>query len=726
MAERVPGDPRVNRALGLIRSAIERGDFPAAIAEFTHRAEVFVEAGIDLPLGEFESWLDQLEAYEPDNPWLLFHRAWASSTQRRHTLALSTLRRAEQRFDATLEAGSSEWRRARFLTSVARGVTAERDGQFGPAREAFEEAQRMSETGTQPARSEDEERWLSHDSSGFFAYYLHAIPLYRQTGLTMSLARACHNLGTRLIDRGEPQAARGLLEQARELKTGGGNRLSLANTLNSLGHSERHLGLVARADAHLTGALEIAEEVGHEWLRSYALNNLGELRRDERRFAEAVDLYRRSLEIKERTDNAFGMAHTYASLADCYLATGDPAAALAAAEQAAALRLPTEDPLESARLRSCRARSRIAIGAGGADELASAADELERLDAKADLAVARWWQAVASHRLGDVAGALAAARASLALVDRHGLDHVLAAHGHQHPEILALLDGDAGSEAVRQRLGRLRTPGDASATPAVPADAGRVQLRATLFGELRVWLGDQEVPLSTWRSRRAVSLLALLLHRGGRPIQREEAMEMLWPEGDPERVNRHLNVALSMVRHGLEAVVPAARPIVQRQGASYRIDPSAIGDLDVVRFRELAAQAERHADEGDLPAAVRVADEALVVTDGEYLASERGSWAAIERDQLREAVVDLRLGSAEWHLALGQARQAAGHANAALARERWRERGWRSLILAHQAMGDRAAALQSVHACEQALQEELGVSPSPELMSLARSLEATS
>ncbi|MGH2381263.1 MAG: tetratricopeptide repeat protein, partial [Candidatus Limnocylindria bacterium] len=283
---------RAHDAIEAIWVALDRDDPTAALDVATEHAELFVEWGFDVPLERLEGLLDRLEAHAPDDPWLLYYRAWAWSTQRRHTLALVTLKRAERRFDASLSLDSPEWRRARFLLRVAEGTVAEREGLYEAASEAFEEALQLSGAESNPARSEQERRWIEHDQSGFFSFTLQALAVYRRMGLVLPMARAAHNLGTRLTDRGEPAAALHFLEQAHELKAPGGTRVSLANTLNSLGQAERHLGLRDRAGIHLAEALAIAREQGHAWLESYALNNLAELQRDLGDFAQAQALYR--------------------------------------------------------------------------------------------------------------------------------------------------------------------------------------------------------------------------------------------------------------------------------------------------------------------------------------------------------------------------------------------------------------------------------------------------
>lgn len=60
------------------------------------------------------------------------------------------------------------------------------------------------------------------------------------------------------------------------------------------------------------------------------------------------------------------------------------------------------------------------------------------------------------------------------------------------------------------------------------------------------------VPASAWQSRKARDLLKVLMCRRGRPIHREQLMELLWPDEDPKRTSNRLSVALSTVRAVLD------------------------------------------------------------------------------------------------------------------------------------------------------------------------------
>ena len=706
---------RLEDALRAVESAVEAGHFDVAVAKLAEAAEWFVEWGFDIPLDRLEALLRLLERHDPDDPWVLYTLAWVFSTQRRHTLALVKLHRAERRFSARLPEGSKEARRAQFLCKMAAGVTYERDGRYLEARGAFEEALTAGDFHARHLPfTDEEERWVRHDPSGLLAFSLQALALYEEAGLTAAAARAHHNLGTRVLDRGEPLPARRFLERAYELKLGGISQGGLANTLNSLGHAERHLGLYERARAHLNTVLVIAEEFGHDTLLSYGLNNLAEVARDEGRFEEAQELYRRSIATKERMENVFGLAHSLASLADGFLFAHEPKEARQLAEQALTLRVPSPDPIEDARHVSTLARARLESGddpALVAVDLDGAVDVLGSHDVKGELAIASWWRAVARQGMGDTVGAGEDARRALELVAVYRLEHLLAPHIALRPGGLKVIDSEDAT--LRFFHDRAREAGGQVDSPSVSA---------RLFGDLGVFLAGREVEVGAWRSKKAVVLLAMLLHHRGDPIHREQAMEWLWPEADPERGGKNLNVALTALRRGLEAVHPAGSVVLKRHGQFYRIDPDSLS-TDVQEFEQRRAQAIGAEERGAIEEALRLGGSALELATDVYLASEPYAvWAASERIHLAETVLDLQMRVAEWALTVGDPSQAIDHMRRALAADPLRERAWSLLIQAHLRQGDRGAAMRDYEQCARVLEEELGIAPSPELAALATKL----
>lgn len=151
--------------------------------------------------------------------------------------------------------------------------------------------------------------------------------------------------------------------------------------------------------------------------------------------------------------------------------------------------------------------------------------------------------------------------------------------------------------------------------PAVAA-VGVPEIRT--MGGFGVRIGDHEVPLSAWGSRRARQLCKRLAVALGQPVTRDELAEMLWPDENIERLPARLSVQLSTVRRILGGAIVADRSAV-------RLDMTAVHlDLDLLH-RALADGDDQHAVDN---------------YHGELLPEDTyEDWALAPRAQLRDLII---------------------------------------------------------------------------------------
>jgi DNA-binding SARP family transcriptional activator len=155
------------------------------------------------------------------------------------------------------------------------------------------------------------------------------------------------------------------------------------------------------------------------------------------------------------------------------------------------------------------------------------------------------------------------------------------------------------------------------------------------LGAFRVLRDGDPVPGTAWQSRKARTLVKVLLARRGRATPREQLMEILWPDEESEMVSRRLSVALATVRAVLDPGKrhPPDHVLVADQG-SLRIDLSHV-QVDVEEFlaaagRGLAANRLGEPDAGAL--LTRARD----LYTGDFLEEDRyDDWAQPLREEAR-------------------------------------------------------------------------------------------
>jgi DNA-binding SARP family transcriptional activator len=235
-----------------------------------------------------------------------------------------------------------------------------------------------------------------------------------------------------------------------------------------------------------------------------------------------------------------------------------------------------------------------------------------------------------------------------------------------------------------------------------------------------VALADRDVSQQL-PGRQGRLLLAYLACRRGRPVTRDELIDLLWPSDPPALPHDVLGSLLSKLRRALGPGV-----IVGRHDLTFVLPEGAQIDL------EIATDALEHAEmalaAGDAGLAFDRARMARGQTEGGFLPGLDNPWV----EERRREVGDLRLRALECiagaGVALGGAELAAGEraARQLISTAPLNEYGPRLLMEILASRGDVAAALQTYDGLRVRLRDELGVAPGPAARALHERLLAGS
>src|SRR5262245_16202862 len=100
--------------------------------------------------------------------------------------------------------------------------------------------------------------------------------------------------------------------------------------------------------------------------------------------------------------------------------------------------------------------------------------------------------------------------------------------------------------------------------------------------------------LTRFRTQKTGGLLAYLAYHRQRTHLRDELVEVLWPESDPQAGRNSLKTALSWLRRQLDPVAGTDGPVLTADRISVRLCPQAV-TTDVAQFEaalEAAVRAE--------------------------------------------------------------------------------------------------------------------------------------
>lgn len=244
-----------------------------------------------------------------------------------------------------------------------------------------------------------------------------------------------------------------------------------------------------------------------------------------------------------------------------------------------------------------------------------------------------------------VAAAFVASATALYLALAVGIGATLGERGGRSVWIAALAAALAALALgrVRGQLERIaahiayRPPAvEPAAHAATPARA--VAIRT--LGVFRLFVDGALVPASAWRSKKARTLLKILLARRGRAVPRDQLMDILWPGEDPATLGNRLSVALSTVRSALDpqrAEAPDRYLETTREAVVLHLDELSVDSEQFLRHAEAGAAS---ADAGRHDEARRELQLAEALYGGDFLQEDLyEDWSSAFREELRAAFI---------------------------------------------------------------------------------------
>lgn len=255
------------------------------------------------------------------------------------------------------------------------------------------------------------------------------------------------------------------------------------------------------------------------------------------------------------------------------------------------------------------------------------------------------------------------------------------------------MDARAGQETGKTQTG------------VVVSLAGRVSISAN-----GIVVHDDQFP-----GRQGRLVFAYLATQAGRPIPREELAEALWSGTPPPTWEKALTVIVSKLRVLLEDCGVDGTKALTNAFGCYRLDLPEGSSVDVVEARRAVE---------DAAAAAADVARAAEIAGGPFLPGDEGDWVERQRRELADVRIRAFERLADASLRAGDYSAAARLAQKVVDLEPYRESGYRRLMQAHAAAGNRAEGLRVYERCRRFLADELGAYPSPETESIYKELLA--
>jgi DNA-binding SARP family transcriptional activator len=233
-------------------------------------------------------------------------------------------------------------------------------------------------------------------------------------------------------------------------------------------------------------------------------------------------------------------------------------------------------------------------------------------------------------------------------------------------------------------------------------------IRIFLLGRFEVTRGEQQLRTNDWKRRKAAALLQRLALEGR--LLKDQAIEFLWPDTDPDAGANNLYRTLYALRQTLTDGLGLDAPEAVFSFADGRLLLHEAVWVDVHEFKQLLAS---HAPPVD------ALESAIDLYRGELLPDDRYSeWTQAPREALRRRYREASLMLAEQYRQQGRYAAALSLLVPLLADDPADEPIHRELMHLYALDGRRPEALRQYQSCVDALATELDLSPTAETEAL--------
>jgi DNA-binding SARP family transcriptional activator/tetratricopeptide (TPR) repeat protein len=231
-----------------------------------------------------------------------------------------------------------------------------------------------------------------------------------------------------------------------------------------------------------------------------------------------------------------------------------------------------------------------------------------------------------------------------------------------------------------------------------------------ILGALEVWIDSEQLAL---HGRRHEKLLSAMLLNVGKVTPLQHLVDVIWNQNPPSTADKQVRNAASSLR----TLLASTGASISAVAAGYRLDIPD-GTLDHTVFELHVARARRHAGNSRLVDAVTELRSALALWRGPALIGLDSSALEPQIVGLNESRVAALEYCNDLRLRLGHHRAMVSELSEWVSMHPLRERLASQLMLALYRSGRQADALSVYNGLQQALADELGVSPGYECQEL--------
>lgn len=257
-----------------------------------------------------------------------------------------------------------------------------------------------------------------------------------------------------------------------------------------------------------------------------------------------------------------------------------------------------------------------------------------------------------------------------------------------------------------------------------------LNLRIYSLGPFRIFIGNEEIPLSQCKSKKGITLLRHLFfarHKG--PTPKDVLLELLWPESPPAQADLNFRVTLSLLRKTLSLNRNGRSdfPNLMRKEGGYQLLLGKEGWSDVDEFNNQINLSKYKGKKQNSQEALQHYLNAENLYQGDFLAGNLyEDWCYIEREQLKNQYLHALTMILDYYEDQHNLTEAIHYCYKILKADPYRENIFRRLMQYHFELGNRKEVKSVFELCKNNIENDLGVALSFETREIYQKLSLSS
>lgn len=552
-----------------------------------------------------------------------------------------------------------------------------------------------------------------------------ALAIYEELQEPFNAASIRQDKAVVSLRMGQYGAALELFQQALIAWQDFGHLAGQALVLNNMGYLHHLQGDYEATLNHLEEALDCASRSGSTRTEAYALISMGDLFTELELWQVAQDVYQQARPITQELDEQYLILTLELAMVRLASVQTDWEAVYHHLDDASRLVIGKKSGYEWGLYRLAVGRCYLMQKRAeeAIEPLADAKHYFEDGNQPIECANAYFLLAAASAMTKQQREALALLQKGLATLKTMESHHALLSTLRiirpylqnkkvvaSQPSVGELLDElDLYERTIPKENRRLRK----SASPALlPPSARQPQFHIRTLGQVAVTVEGKSLTTSDWQTIVSRDLfLCLLAHPEG--LKKEEIGLLFWPDATPSELKTRFKNAIYRLRSALR------QNVVLFTDDIYHYNWAIDYQYDVEDFLQKIGEGDKTAEREKQIAAYQAAVE---LYHGPYLPDVDASWVFPMRQHLNQLFIDTAMALAKLYFEERQFSQALIVCQRMLTTDNCLEDAHRLAMQIHAAQGNRAAVARQFAACQQALLEEIDVTPSQQTEELYSTL----